>query len=211
MLSTDQPVTSRNAEKYDAILEQAIRVFAEVGFRNADVQVIADKAGVGKGTVYRYFGNKEDLFWAACFSVMERLGDHVTRSVQGNHGALQTLRMAGMAYAEFFENNPHYLDVFVQDRAEFRGAAPDSHKQFQREILQVFAEVIERGIAEGEIRPLDAHKTITAMASMFYGTVNFACYVKDRYRLSELAEHGLNLFLAGIRQDRSDAVKDSDQ
>jgi len=116
-----------------------------------------------------------------------------------------------MAYAEFFENNPHYLDVFVQDRAEFRGAAPDSHKQFQQEILQVFALVIERGIAEGEIRPVDAHKTITAMASMFYGTVNFACYVKDRYRLSELAEHGLNLFLAGIRQDRSDAVKDSDQ
>ncbi len=209
MLSIDQPAPVRNAEKYDAILEHAIRTFAEVGFRNTDVQVIGDKAGVGKGTVYRYFGNKEDLFWAACFSVMERLSEHVLRAIQEGHRAIETLRKAGMAYAEFFETNPHYLDIFVQDRAEFRGDAPDLHRQFRERILHVFVEIVEQGIADGEIRPLDAHKTITAMASMFYGTVNFACYVKDRYRLTELAEHTLDLFLDGIRQDRPASAKDS--
>ena len=68
-------MTSRNGScsedpgKRQAILEQAIRTFAELGFRGADVQVIADRAGVGKGTVYRYFHSKEDLFWATTYEV----------------------------------------------------------------------------------------------------------------------------------------------
>ena len=50
---------SEDPDKRLAILEQAIHTFAEQGFRDADVQLIADRAGVGKGTVYRYFGNKK--------------------------------------------------------------------------------------------------------------------------------------------------------
>ena len=211
MLSSTQPPPNPSTDKYEAILEQAIRTFAEVGFRNADVQVIADKAGVGKGTVYRYFGNKEDLFWAACFAVLERLEKHVIAASEGPQEALPTLRRVGLAYAAFFETNPHYLDVFVQNRAEFRGDVPESHKQFQENLMRVFTDVIQRGIDEGEIRPVDPRKAITSLGSVMYGTVNFACYVKDRYTLTELAEHTLDIFLDGIRQNRPGGESSADQ
>jgi AcrR family transcriptional regulator len=44
------------------ILEAAAAVFAERGFRTARIADIADRAGIGKGTVYEYFRSKEDLF-----------------------------------------------------------------------------------------------------------------------------------------------------
>jgi AcrR family transcriptional regulator len=46
------------------VLQVAIEVFAAEGFHGADVQVIADRAGVGKGTVYRCFPTKEHLIAA---------------------------------------------------------------------------------------------------------------------------------------------------
>ena len=65
-----------------------------MGFRGTDVQVIADRAGVGKGTVYRYFRNKEDLFWAATYEVLMRLERHLEAAMEGVEGAAAKLRAA---------------------------------------------------------------------------------------------------------------------
>lgn len=48
-------------EKREAILGAALAVFGERGFHGASVPEIAKRAGVGAGTIYRYFNNKEDL------------------------------------------------------------------------------------------------------------------------------------------------------
>src|SRR5690349_11004633 len=53
-----------HAQRGTNILCAALETFAEKGFAAADVQEIADRVGVGKGTVYRQFGNKEELFLA---------------------------------------------------------------------------------------------------------------------------------------------------
>ena len=53
------------ARRKAQILDTAAKVFAGVGFAATDVQAIADRIGVGKGTVYRYFATKEVLFLAA--------------------------------------------------------------------------------------------------------------------------------------------------
>jgi AcrR family transcriptional regulator len=188
--------------KRELILRHAIEVFANEGFRNADVQAIADRAVVGKGTVYRHFGNKEELFWSATYWVLERLGQHLSEIIQRVDDPLEALRAAGIAYAEFFERNPSYLEIFVQNRAEFRGSVPPSHKEFHERLITAFVEVVERGIAQGSIRPIDPRRAIMSLGSVFYGTVMFGCYVKDEFRLSELAEYTLENFLRGIRTEQ---------
>ncbi|AMM85255.1 TetR/AcrR family transcriptional regulator [Martelella sp. AD-3] len=45
-----------------AILDAALAVFSEKGFANARIEDIARRAGIGKGTVYLYFPDKENLF-----------------------------------------------------------------------------------------------------------------------------------------------------
>ena len=49
-------------KKRTMILENAVKVFSQEGFEGTDVEEIARLSNVGKGTVYRYFGNKEQLF-----------------------------------------------------------------------------------------------------------------------------------------------------
>jgi AcrR family transcriptional regulator len=48
-------------DKREAILEAALELFAERGFYGTPVPLIAERAGVGAGTIYRYFENKEAL------------------------------------------------------------------------------------------------------------------------------------------------------
>jgi AcrR family transcriptional regulator len=199
----DEQGEARIRAKRDIILARAIDAFAENGFQNADVQMIAEKAGVGYGTVYRYFRTKEELFWSATYVVLERLGAHVRESIGDCRGAIETLRAAGLAYAGFFEANPECLAVFVESRAEFHGCIPASHRKFHEEMVQSFVEILERGIADGEIRRLDARIAVISLGCVLYGAVIFGCYVKDQFRLSELAEQALGIFLGGIRVEPS--------
>jgi AcrR family transcriptional regulator len=192
--------SSENPEKRLAILEQAIRTFAELGFRGTDVQVIADGAGVGKGTVYRYFHSKEDLFWAATFEVLLRLERQLLEAVDVADRACAKIRAAAVAYAKFFEANPQYLEMFVQDRAEFRGSGPESHREYHQKMIRRFEGVLQQGIETGELWPIDARKTTHALGSLLYGIVVLGAHLAP-VSPADMAEHSIDIFLRGIRKN----------
>lgn len=50
-----------SGDKREVILEAAVRLFAERGFHGTPVPMVAEKARVGLGTIYRYFADKEAL------------------------------------------------------------------------------------------------------------------------------------------------------
>src|SRR5438445_7335577 len=52
---------SEGSNKREAILAAALELFAERGFHGTAVPLVAERAGVGAGTLYRYFDNKEAL------------------------------------------------------------------------------------------------------------------------------------------------------
>ena len=193
---------SEDPEKRAAILEQAIRTFAELGFRGTDVQVIADRASVGKGTVYRYFGSKEDLFWATTFEVMLRLERYLFGAMEGISGARAKIRCSAIAYAKFFEANPPCLEMFVQDRAEFRGTGPESHRQYHQKLVRRFEDVLHQGIEAGELKPLDTEKTTHTLGSLLYGIVVLASHLSPLSPI-HMTEYAVDMFLEGIRADKS--------
>jgi AcrR family transcriptional regulator len=61
------------------ILEAALRVWVRDGFHSAPVEAIAREAGLGKGTIYLYFPNKEAVLRAAIdrFSLLPVIGESV--------------------------------------------------------------------------------------------------------------------------------------
>ena len=191
---------TEDSEKRQAILEQAIRTFAECGFQGTDVQVIANGAGVGKGTIYRYFHNKEELFWAASFEVMLRLERYLAAAADRAVGVCDIIRNSAIAYAEFFSANPQYLEVFVQGRAEFRCTGPEPHREYHRQLVRNFENILQRGIDSGELRPLDTTRTTHMFGSLLYGIVVLACHLTSIPAV-QMAEHSVDIFLRGIRRN----------
>ena len=63
----DRRTRAARAEQRDgraALLEAALEVFADRGYRDASVDEIAERAGYSKGAIYFHFSGKEDLFFA---------------------------------------------------------------------------------------------------------------------------------------------------
>jgi AcrR family transcriptional regulator len=199
-MTTRNGTASEDPAKRQAILERAIAAFAELGFRGTDVQVIADRACVGKGTVYRYFRNKEDLFWAATYEVMMRLDRHLDAAMQGVEGAAAKLWASAMAYAEFFENHPPYLEMFVQERAEFRGCGPESHLEFHEQMIRKFGGILQQGIDAGELRPVDPRVTTLSLGCLLHGTVVLGSHLRPA-SVMEIAKQAVELFLTGLRTE----------
>jgi AcrR family transcriptional regulator len=191
---------SEDPGKRQAILEEAIRAFAELGFRRADVQVIADRAGVGKGTVYRYFRSKEDLFWATTLEVLRRMDRHVFAAMEGIEGACAKLRAAAIAHADFYEINPLYLQLSIQERAEFLGSGPQSHHEQHEIMLDRVGVILREGIESGELRPLDTRQTTLAMGCLLFGTAMLAGHVES-VDLKRMSEYAIDIFLSGMRKD----------
>lgn len=57
------------------LLEAAVKVFADAGFRGATTRRIAQEAGVNEVTLFRQFGSKEGLIVEAVLRAVQRLGD----------------------------------------------------------------------------------------------------------------------------------------
>lgn len=66
-------------EKSIKILIEARKEFAAKGFYNASVDVIAANAGVGKGTVYRHFGDKDSLILAVTKYSFDNVVDEIKK------------------------------------------------------------------------------------------------------------------------------------
>ncbi len=189
--------TPADPEKRDAIVEQAIRTFAECGYRDTDVQVVADRAGVGKGTVYRYFSNKEDLFWSTCYEVLARMERSIFAAADKVEGAYAKLRAAALAHARFFEDHPDYLELTLQERAEFRGLGPQSHRQYHEKLIARMAEILQHGIDSGELRPVDPRQTTLAVGCLVFGAAFLTGFLPSM-GIGPMSEYAVDIFLRGL-------------
>src|SRR5947199_8789919 len=98
------------------ILDAAARLFAQHGYADTDTQLLADELGVGKGTLYRYFPSKQDLFLAAADRVMRRLRECIDAAIAGVEDPLDQVAAAIRAYLAFFADNPDFVELLIQER-----------------------------------------------------------------------------------------------
>jgi len=82
------------------ILEAATRIFNQKGFHGASIGEIAEEAGIGKGTTYEYFRNKDELFIRVLEYNIERYLTELRKHVQGASGFYRKLE----AFIDFHDS-----------------------------------------------------------------------------------------------------------
>lgn len=147
-------------EKRKNILSAAARMFATQPFHKVLLSDVAEAAGVGKGTLYTYFKNKEDLY----FSVLQTgFADLVTRLRvridEESHGPLENLEEVIREVVGFAYRAPHHSEIM-------RTVSGSHAKAFakwgaeRRELKGLIESVIRRGVEQGVFE--DPHPELTA-------------------------------------------------
>ena len=93
-------------KKKARIMDAALKVFARDGYHRATVDAIAELAGVGKGSVYRYFKSKDDLLKTLLIESSAEILDFVNHILSIEMDLAEQIQVVIQAWVEFIADNP---------------------------------------------------------------------------------------------------------
>lgn len=185
----------------EQILDAAAHLFAQRGYDHANTQELADRLGVGKGTIYRYFPSKRELFLAAVDRGMRRLRAYVDAAMEGIADPFERVAAATHAYLQFFNSHAEFVELLIQERAQFKDRAKPTYFVYREANIGRWRAFLESLIAQGRVRPLNVERVTEVISDMLYGTM-FANYFSGRKRPpAQQAEDVLQVALLGILSD----------
>ena len=164
-------VGRKSAARREQILDAATGLFADRGYHDVDTQSLAEALGVGKGTLYRQFASKRELFLAAVDRVTDRLRTHVEAAVAGRPDPLEQINAAIGSFLDFFAEHPAYVELLIQERALFRDRPRPSFYD-HRERTSARWQVVYRGLMDaGRFRELPTQRISDVFSHIVYGTM----------------------------------------
>lgn len=195
-LSPDRPVI---ADKREAILRAATRVFARNGYFNSKVADIASAAGVADGTVYLYFKSKEEIL----HSIFDRSVDEAVAAAREQMETLDDPREKLRRIAHLhLERLGADRDLAIVFQVELRGST-----KFMEEFsaagfatyLGLIRSTVEEGQRAGVFR---AELNAKVISKILFGALDEMAtnwiLSKRRYKLPPMADQVLDIFLNGV-------------
>ncbi|MCG8313406.1 MAG: TetR/AcrR family transcriptional regulator [Pseudomonadales bacterium] len=157
----------------EEILQKAQDLFIEHGEDKVTVEMIADAVGIGKGTIYKHFETKDEIFLRLMIRYEEQLGD-VFDQLDDNDDKDRT-RLA-KEYFGFRMKNPEKYALF--DRLEHKLTSNNACPELVEKLhatrahnLETLVKTLEARIAEGKLEDVPAHYHIFAAWALVHGAV----------------------------------------
>ncbi|HMC14934.1 MAG TPA: TetR/AcrR family transcriptional regulator [Albitalea sp.] len=157
------PRQRRKEARPQELLQAALEVFVEKGFAATRTEEVATRAGVAKGTLFLYYPSKEDLLKAVVRENLSTLiaeGANIAGNFSGTTHELLVLLM--QTWWERIGDTPAsgIFKIIITEMGNF----PDFARFYLEEVMQpgraLFSAILERGIASGELRPVDLFEAV---------------------------------------------------
>jgi TetR/AcrR family fatty acid metabolism transcriptional regulator len=144
-----------SADKRHMIMQTAEKLFKSRRIHEITLDEVAQKAHVGKGTIYLHFENKDDLFFQVATSGFDELCELIRAQVsQEDRFEGQLLQMC-RAISAFFGKRREMFQMMMAEDARMNGCQRSLRERWierRKKLREAVALVIGRGVAEGRIR-----------------------------------------------------------
>lgn len=188
------------ADKHDAILRAATRVFARHGFFNAQVADVAREAGVAAGTVYLYFRSKDDLLASIFERTMRTAIDEGRAALAGVTNALSRLTAIARLHLDRLGRDRDLAVVFQVELRQSTKHMERFSSTLLREYLGIIRGVIADGQSTGVFR---SDLKATTVAKILFGALDEMAtnwmLSRRRYALAADADAVIDLLVGGLR------------
>ena len=189
------------ASRCKQILDVAAALFARHGYADTDTQLLAETLGVGKGTLYRYFPSKRDLFLAAADRVMRQLHERIEDSIRDVTDPLDQIAAAVRAYLTFFAENPDFVELLMQERAQFKDRPQPTYFQHRAANMERWHALYRDLIARGLVRVMPVERITDVLSDLVYGTMFTNYFTGHRKSVERQAREILEVVFHGILTD----------
>ncbi len=193
----------RSEETRGKIMDAAIRLFSNRGYKTASVDDICKEAGVSKGAFYHHFETKQALFLALLDGWLKTI-DNAIEAAKDQPAPATFLAMAE-AFPYIFEsagdNLPMFLEFWLQASRdeEIWKASIAPYRRYH----QAFTELIQRGQEEGSFVNIDPALTSRMIVSMAMGLLLQSLLDPEGAKWEQSAREITNLMLDNLlKKDR---------
>lgn len=161
-------------QRIDLILKAAEKVFIIKGLEHATVSDVAELAELGKGTLYLYFTNKDDILFALTNKAIEELHKEFQKAIIKPKTAIDKLRSLGWAYMDFCKKYPLKYQLINFYRVQ--PLKPEHEKEIPNffkchEISQKLFELMVQVIVKGQdAKTISKHIDPFQTALVLWGT-----------------------------------------
>ena len=182
--------SARRAQRTRSRLEKAaLAAFVEVGVGATTVEMITERADLGKGTFYQHFSTQEELLAHLVNGAVNRLLARIARAVQGLVDIRPTIEAIVNAHLDYFQTNRDEFILFFQGHGVVNlvGAAPEDLESSYVRYLEKLEGILRERLSSppGDV-PL--RRIACAIAGFVFGYLSFAILglseenLRDTYR-----------------------------
>lgn len=186
-------------ERREQILTAARQCFIERGYHPTRMEDIAATAGLSKGGIYFHFESKQKVFDSLVDEEFGRSMTFLKQVTAGTGSIAEKMQVLGRHYLEYFSSAPDAPRFFiVMGEIGLRDAALKAKLlAMQTAFVEEIAKLIEQGIQEGMLRPVDPKATAALLKALLDGVEGLTA-LEFPLEMDKLIGVGLELVLGGL-------------
>lgn len=190
--------TTENNSKREIIIVQAAKLFKEKGYQAASMRELATAVGVEAASLYNHIDSKNDLLNAICMHVADRYTSHIDSIEKEPSTPIEKFeKLLRFHVKEMIIN---YEEVYVTDHDWRNMEEPhlSEYREMRRNYRKRFAAVVQGGIDEKEIKPIDAN-TIVMISINAIAAVDQWHRIVHKVNSKDLEDNIVTILVDGIR------------
>ncbi len=156
----------------EAIIIAAAHLFAQKGFSETTLDDVAALAEFGKGTLYNYFENKNDLLLSAFDHAVTSMLEFLYDQLDSVSDPLDRIRLMAKSQFNYYKSNTDFMNVVMANHHILQNHAC-SKEVFERfkNLRDMVVLEMQAAMDAGQLKPGNAQRYASYLSSMIHGQV----------------------------------------
>jgi len=190
----------RSQKTRSLIQKAALKLFAKNGFDATGVAEVCKAAGVSKGSFYHHYGAKQDVFIDLLETWVAELEAELRQTMESSRNVPEAIAAIAGKTKKIFKDSDGTFHIFL----EFWSQASHDPVVWKKTVapyarfLALFEGVVQRGIDEGSLKPVNAKFVSRVLISLALGIIAQGLFMPKGEPWEVLARESIDYFIKGI-------------
>ena len=158
-------------DKRQLIVDAATKSFSLFGYKATTMDQVAKLANVGKGTIYTFFKNKEELFDDIINSLLKDMKVVAEKAINNENSFHENANRVLFDLLEFRNSHQLTIKLFQEEREIGTQAVVEVVQRVEEVIINYMKGIIQEAIDRGEIKRCDPEITAFVMLKLYVSLI----------------------------------------
>ncbi|KXG76947.1 HTH-type transcriptional repressor Bm3R1 [Fervidicola ferrireducens] len=187
----------KQVEKRSSILEAAASIFSNKGYPNTKMQDIAEKAGIGKGTIYQYFKSKKHLFQQIIKEGIDLYTIGLKNEIKGYTGLEEILKKIVRFSFSFMEKHGGVLKIIASHHTLIDESMVKWIYDRKTKIINLLSKIIDESTEKIAQNAKDTNLAAYCFFGMMISVIEEKVFHNREFDVEEVSDQLVKIFLYG--------------